>query len=365
MAHDDWSNVLFLHWKLPLTDDGSNLESILDRHVFPFQVERHMGYYWVGLVLLTENNVGPAFSWCRSRHTCVSHYGVNVRTYVTGKLVTSYKEEPRDVNDGNERNGCAKMESSVTSKEENSLSASAVVEKRGIHFASLECNNLITTIGANFFGMPYRYATIEREFRTGKTRTVDQPEAIAGFEITCSRVPWFMDVWNLLNKFATMLRNASLSSLFGYFYAGSHGDSKGTRPEEKRGPDDKKNNVKPLSDNFSVQCSWDRQGPTNEIKIGDVLRRDVAKVPEASFFVERYLVYTRKYFLNWFGRVHHDPWPVERAVIRSLKIRNVDKYRPVCLQPILQYMADHDPDSVLFSPGVGPIVFDMLRPVML
>jgi hypothetical protein len=33
------------------------------------------------------------------------------------------------------------------------------------------------------------------------------------------------------------------------------------------------------------------------------------------------------------------------------------------MRPILRYMADHRPDAVGFSPGVGPVTFTMLQPV--
>jgi hypothetical protein len=387
MIHDEWSNSLFLHWKLPLSSSSSSsssdgdkiiihhdcpspfprsknddllLESILDRHVFPFQVERHMGHYWVGLVLLTEKNVGPAFSWCRSTsYTCVSHHGVNVRTYVTGNLnetisTHNQKQKLQDGNDdnniNNEQNLLRSMPSTVVKQEE-----------RGIHFASLECNNLFTSIGANMFGMPYRYASIQRkEFVvTNKTQSNNQEhEAMTSFQMTSSRrEPWLMNIWKVFNKLAKLLRKALVAtSRFGFINAGSNNvaDIKETSESEENG-------------SFSVHCSWECQGSTKETNIaGNMLEmNDVAKVPETSFFVERYLVYTRKYFLNWVGRVHHEPWPVENAVVRSLKITNVDRYTPVHMQPILQYMADHAPDLVQFSPGVGPISFDMLRPAML
>jgi len=74
-------------------------------------------------------------------------------------------------------------------------------------------------------------------------------------------------------------------------------------------------------------------------------------------------VYTQKYGLRWKGTIHHKPWLVEKAVLKGLIIRNIDSYEPKRMRPILQYMAQKEPDSALFSQGVGPIQFEMLRPV--
>ena len=137
MIHDKWEDVLFLHWKVP---PGSELESMLEADAAPFLLEKFNGSAWIGLILLTERNVGP--SVLRSKYTCVTHHGINVRTYVTGGVSAV------NIND--------------------TTSTSSASNIRGIHFTSLECNDAFTAFGANFFGMPYKVSNMERSHEIGR-----------------------------------------------------------------------------------------------------------------------------------------------------------------------------------------------------
>ena len=106
------------------------------------------------------------------------------------------------------------------------------------------------------------------------------------------------------------------------------------------------------TNSFSVACEWERC-PDEPIP-------DPAL---ATFLVERYYAYTYKYGRRLVGQVEHGPWPIESARLSALHITSIDAYEPKRMEPILAYMATHAPDSVLYSPGVGPIDFRMLRSV--
>jgi hypothetical protein len=94
MIHDRWENALFLHWKFAV-------DSPLGR-VFadscPFRLdalEETSGdagdsstqkNYWLGLVLLTERNVGPGnilpgLRTLTSSFLTFTHLGANIRAY--------------------------------------------------------------------------------------------------------------------------------------------------------------------------------------------------------------------------------------------------------------------------------------------
>ncbi len=117
MKHEKWDQALFCHWKVEKDVIQSLLPSRLECDV------TKDGCAWVGLVLLTERQVGPGGifrSLCPSS-LLVDHLGANIRTYVKGP------------------NG------------------------PGIYFFSLECDSLRATLGANTFGIPYKLATMSRE----------------------------------------------------------------------------------------------------------------------------------------------------------------------------------------------------------
>lgn len=74
MVHDQWANVLFLHWRVP-----KELEPLLlSTNDFLILDRTPDGSAWIGLILLTEENVGlPVL---RSACTTITHHGVNVRS---------------------------------------------------------------------------------------------------------------------------------------------------------------------------------------------------------------------------------------------------------------------------------------------
>jgi len=54
---------------------------------------------------------------------------------------------------------------------------------------------------------------------------------------------------------------------------------------------------------------------------------------------------------------------VEEVSLTNLSIYGVDSYEPAAMRPLIGHMEKNLPDSVLFSPGVGPVRFNMLKPV--
>ena len=61
--------------------------------------------------------------------------------------------------------------------------------------------------------------------------------------------------------------------------------------------------------------------------------------------------------------VTHEPWPVEKAKIKRLVLDDIDQYEPSHMRPLLRHISKTSPDSVLYSSGVGPVDFQMLKPV--
>lgn len=343
MVHDKWANVLFLHWRVP-----PRLEPALEADCGNFVLDRTPdGAAWIGLILLTEHNVGPPC--LRSSLTCVTHHGVNVRTYVQGAA------EGRP-DDGDER---ARARTRV---------------KRGIHFSSLECDDRFTSFGANIFGMPYKVASMDRRYGLEKEwaaetedeqmqRLLSSPgdsddfvcvdgsgiRRMKTFRLSSVRSRRSFSLVDLLRPVSAAYRCTSLHGTQIRLVDDTEKESGqgggATWYPSRTG----------ISDTtfYSVHCEWER---CSEVK----LRKSEAELAE--FFVERYYVYTHKYGMNWRGEVEHDPWPVEKALLKRLDITNIQNYEPKLMQPLIDYMSCTEPDSVLFSPGVGPIAFNMLKP---
>ena len=106
---------------------------------------------------------------------------------------------------------------------------------------------------------------------------------------------------------------------------------------------------------YFLDCEWEVDGNKQKLTDGE---RDIA-----DFFCERYHVYTQKHGLHWKGTVHHEPWPVEKAELKHLVLYNINQYEPSHMRPLLRHMSETSPESVLYSAGVGPVDFQMLKPV--
>jgi uncharacterized protein YqjF (DUF2071 family) len=261
----------------------------------------------------------------------VTHHGVNVRTYVEG----------------------------------------AGGDKAGIHFSSLECDDRFAAFGANIFGMPYKVANITRRYILGKSITKEdlpnfssashcddfacgksQQYRVKRFSLSSVRSSKASSLFNLLIQSLVYLYDTSLA-LHGTDVRLIGQTSDDGKVQEKKNESTRTKTTTVKQSSFCVECEWERCAPEEQVEDSAMTH----------FFVERYYVYTRKYGLNWRGQVEHQPWPVEPAKLINLTITNVASYQPVVMQPLIQHMASTPPDSVLFSPGVGPVEFNMLRPV--
>jgi hypothetical protein len=138
MQHDRWQDALFLHWPLPV----ALVQALLPRGLV---VDDSLdGSAWLGLVLLTEEGVGPANGTARRWLPRVDHHGANVRTYVRGS------------------------------------------EGSGVFFFSLECSSLLASMGARCCGIPYWPATMQR--RTSHTGSTEGEPPVRPGEADPTRV---------------------------------------------------------------------------------------------------------------------------------------------------------------------------------
>eukprot|EP00854_Cymbomonas_tetramitiformis_P022732 gene22732-27445_t len=76
MHHAAWEDAVFIHYYFNPVEIAGLLPADLE-------VDTYQGTAWVGLVLLTEAGIGPAYV-PKFLKTCLSltHHAVNVRTYV-------------------------------------------------------------------------------------------------------------------------------------------------------------------------------------------------------------------------------------------------------------------------------------------
>jgi len=331
MKHDRWANVLFLHWKVP-----KELQSILEEHVAPFEVDQtDDGSVWIGLILLTEHNVGISLLPRIAPWNSFTHHGINVRTYVKGMPPSSLTQG----SDGDNRN-----------------------KMPGIHFASLECDHRFVSHMAGYFGMPYKIATMYRRYESEKGQpsieecaskptavhddlTIGRHSKMKRFYIASKRLSGVNSPLHVL--FSSLWDKIPLHNtrVLGYNEHDDDSNDSSTRLDPPR------TGMSHKSTTFSVECEWERcHAPAPDPGL-------------ATFLVERYHAYTFKYGYRLRGDVEHEPWPIESAVLNKLRITNIFSYEPKPMQPLIEYMSTHPPDSVLYSPGVGPIDFKMLRPV--
>ena len=379
MVHDRWANVLFLHWRVP-----PDLEPVLQQDCGPFLLDRTPdGSTWIGLVLLTEQNVGVPYFF-RNWFPTVTHHGANIRTYVKGMNVRGHHTA---ANDG-----------------------SSSSFPKGIHFSSLECDDRFTSFGANWFGMPYRVARMSRCFEyddddtEGTTTTSDllsvreqdgcaciydkgERRYIRKYRFTSERMP------NKSNSMLLSLLFHLVRSLLVFHRRLCPLHNTELRPMMKSSPPEQKhrttrdvgsssssssnnnnnsnNEETPARSSFSIECEWERPAAVQQQQRENVVPANDEDNPPSSaalsrFLVERYSVYTTAYGLHWRGQVTHAPWQlVEPVRLTKFSFHNGSHcyYEPQAMRPLLRYMDSCRPDSVLFSEGVGPIHFEMLRTV--
>ena len=374
MVHDRWANALFLHWRVP-----AHLESTLEADTAPFVVEKYDGSAWIGLVLLTEEGVGPSIG--RNPWTCVTHHGINVRTYVKGG-----DDDDDDDSGGNNDNSGSDSKQYQNNQD--------TTTPRGIHFSSLECDDEFTSFGANLFGMPYRIAEMKRSYSFGNSSNDNNNTGFSEgkgassspsirrcyYRIRSERLPsgspsFVRMLFHALNWWRPRVLHSTTTTTTNGFKTGTISDNNNHSSETGE----------TSSQRFTVDCSWSRFCPhENQITNDDDCKKNYSSEPQSEgpaaanksdiandepfheWAAERYFVYTHKYGRNWRGRVHHKPWPLETETmikLENLVISGVDAYEPKTMRPLLRYMADHKPDRVGFSQGVGPVTFTMLQPV--
>ena len=383
MRHDKWARVLFVHFPVPphlepllLGDLNGTADAIVGSDTFDggrFVLDRYTnGKAYVGMILLTEVNVGPIVGRSLQR-LLVTHHGANIRTYVKPNSVNNVGVGESNVDD-------------------------EYLNLRGITFASLECDDAITAAGANVFGMPYQVAQMERSYlcqdrgevsetsvnSDGNVSNKDHQALIRNNALSTAEVDDLMcgscddtgghggaDSNGIAAKIMGIKSARPASSrtqgLFGKIKGIGRGDAKRHKskivvmpsnddgkssPQLERLPYHNDGNEKERS-GFSIVCEWEN----HDEQLTDEERG------MADFFCERYHVYTKKYGLHWKGTVLHEPWPVQKAKIRKLMFSNIDQYEPLHMRPVLRHMANTSPDSILFSEGVGPVDFQMLMPI--
>ena len=299
MTHDRWDKCLFLHWKIP-----PELEGILQEHTAPFALDRYEadGCAYIGLILLTEQGI-QLLPGILPSWLPFSHYGVNVRTYCRGP------------------NGETSSSSLKNNNHQNDP---------GIHFASLECDNSFMGLTARIIaGAPYQLANMTR---SDTSSSHDTGLFLASQRILPDSRPWKW-LWHITLEFTRRLFRA-LS-----FQSSSKPQLLPSKPTA-----------------FSVECRWERHS--------DPQNRVVEDSSFATWVVERYYCYSRNAAgLSWKGTIQHSPWPLEQVQSYHLQLHNIETYAPIQMQPIVEYISQTPPDSVLYSPGVGPIHFVPLQMV--
>jgi uncharacterized protein YqjF (DUF2071 family) len=382
MVHDRWSNVLFLHWRIP-----SHLEDILKNCTSPFLLDRFDGSLWIGLILLTEENVGPSVG--RTKWTCVTHHGINVRTYVQGI-------DRDDDNDDDDDDADDARATTNGNNNNNNNTEKINNQPRGIHFSSLECDDEFTSFGANFFGMPYQVARMIRNYNFTTSDETNQQEneykrkrhyyRIRSERLRSATPSFFRMLFrNLLQWPSRTLHYCTNSKLRNDKNSNNNNllQDKNTKNDRLLSSVSSPNIVQVDTEHtqqFTVDCSWNVCERSREDNAHSQTQEeekdedndnhndeDLDNNQFSKWAVERYFVYTHKYSFSWRGEVEHEPWPVvsskKKVELEHLEITNIDTYEPKSMRPIISYMSETSPDSILSSPGVGPVQFNMLQPV--
>ncbi|CAD7929103.1 unnamed protein product [Amoebophrya sp. A25] len=425
MIHDRWENVLFVHYKVAT----SSLEYRILQELSPFMLDvveasdadgeasRNTGsscssFVWLGLVFLTERNVGPGFArdacgWLRDSlglPTLITHHGINVRTYVEGD---------------------------------------------GIFFYSLECDSRLATSGANVFGIPYRFAKIAREFAfhassakgNGTNKPVDADPDEEGQDQQEAPKQGDADDMKIMKTIEPVPKLCSMSSWRGVSllsrdvtHLTSHAPSSQGISETVRMVKDRSETSRTSAPPaFGFDCVWqvldNAEKSLEKTQFHAVVNEHASskiKPPErsvkgselvadgadesgqqscwesnATFLTERYKVYSVGAPVvgpQLVGSVHHDPWPKKRAKVEHIRLwRSTSTHDPCVrenagdekpqqsvqgsvtpprsgppafgetnmktVEDVLDSLVNkRRPDHVCFSSGVGPVCFDPLQP---
>jgi len=335
MIHDRYVNVLFLHRRVP-TDVEATLESNI-------VLERYDGSVRIGLILLTEETVGPSFA--RMSSTYATHYGINFRTYVrelaqTNPIETSGKLAVRDASDHHPNT-------------------------RWIHISSLECDDEFTSDwGANSFGIPSRIAEMKRNYGTYDKCNNEHaaPSNHSNFDYRIqskhlpSSIPSFVrTIYHALNWRPRVL----------------HSTANDWKPPSRSEIDSSISAPPTPSQQFTVDCSWIRHSSHDKDTIRETepshedFGKDSTNIePFDQWATEYYFVNTHRYGRNWRELVEHEPWPADNyrtTRVEHLSISGVESHESEEIRPILWHMTNHKP-SLGFSPGVCPVT-TIIQPV--
>lgn len=396
MVHDKWENVLFVHYKIPTASRDFEL---LQKHC-PFALDvvttsaegckdkEASSYAWLGLVFLTERNVGAGSVLrgpSRFLHNLlnlpllITHHGINVRTYVEGD---------------------------------------------GIFFYSLECDSFLATEGARQLGIPYRYSKITRTFVGGSTMKV-QSARLGRFRLDMSEKHLTVvkeseekEVADAEQKkepppgceLSPETSNHQANIVCAVAGAASERELgqtqiapctaaacvSATKPSATRRKfafspcSPREDTVSTTTPTFGFECEWAvvPESDENHIEAEDLLSTTPWR-QDATTLVERYKVYSSgnpmKLTGCLAGRVTHEPWPLQKAELRKLVVHTPSdltsgtakggvadaaavestgvETNEGTIQGMLQRLtASRPPDHVCFSPGVGPVSFAILRP---
>ena len=168
----------------------------------------------------------------------------------------------------------------------------------GIFFLSLECSSIVASIGARGMAIPY------------------WPSSMTRAEVTFEKT----------NQFQMTGKRYTCCS------------SKAATPH--------------------VDCIWTTEPPVAASHSHKEKKKDNTQwVKRASFFLERYRVYTFRGGQLYSGTVSHQSWPVIPAQLQQLNqsLSAVIEGLPIALGA---------PTHCCYSKGVGPVEFEMLRPCL-
>jgi len=181
----------------------------------------------------------------------------------------------------------------------------------GIYFLSLECSSILASVGARAMAIPYwpssmtRAESVQKQ-ESGSTDDSMKLEQTNLFQMTSSR------------------RNIYCCA------------SNAAAPH--------------------VDCIW-TTAPPAAASHTEENKDNTQWVQRASFFLERYRVYTFRGGQLYSGTVSHEPWPIVPAHVQRLNqsLSAAIEGLPTALR---------DPTHCCYSKGVGPVDFAMLRPCL-